>query len=303
MSDFPLPHDWQSDWQSDWQTLAAGYVLGDLSSEEMAQFQQLLVAHPQLTQIVADLQETLSMLPYGLPQQPPDKQVRTRLMSAAKTQLSPSLPLRQPTGPASRLRWVARLAASVAVILGGCSLWLTYRVATLQARLASAERFAEIAIADEAVPGPALTISPAEPLLAQEWAGLSQLVQDHLGSLVRSQGPVDIATADPDALLAQLARAEPIPTLTSPQAKLLGGSPCQFGKAQGLRLTYQLPSEQTVSVYQIDLNGNQFPQFSETHVTLRDRDTNLIFWREQDYLYALAADLPLTDLQTLAQTL
>ncbi|MEM8809943.1 MAG: hypothetical protein AAGF01_28325, partial [Cyanobacteria bacterium P01_G01_bin.38] len=122
-------------------------------------------------------------------------------------------------------------------------------------------------------------------------------------SLVRSQGPVDIATPDPDEILYQLARSEPMPTLASPQAKLLGGSPCQFGKAQGLRLTYQLPTEQTVSVYQIDLNGDQFPQFLETHVTLRDHDVNLIFWREQDYLYALAADLPLTDLQTLAQTM
>ncbi|MEM9163569.1 MAG: hypothetical protein AAGC54_10945 [Cyanobacteria bacterium P01_F01_bin.4] len=297
MNEFPLFHDWQ--------TLAAGYVLGDLSSEEMAQFQQLLAAHPKLTQTVADLQETLSMLPYGLPQQQPGRQVRSHLMATAKAQLSPTpAPLSQKRlARPRRSRWMTRLAASVAVALGGCSLWLTYRVVTLQARLASAEQFAEIALADESVIGPALTVSPAEPLLSQQWSGLSQLVQDHLESLVRSQGPVDIATPNPDEILTQFARFEQMPTLASPQAKLLGGSPCRFGKAQGLRLTYQLPTEQTVSVYQIDLNGDQFPQFLETHVTLRDHNVNLIFWREQDYLYALAADLPLSDLQTLAQTM
>ncbi|MEO1400124.1 MAG: hypothetical protein AAFV72_02605 [Cyanobacteria bacterium J06635_1] len=286
----------------DWQTLAAGYVLGDLNSGEMAQFQQLLLAHPELTQIVADLQTTLSMLPYGLPQQQPDGQVRSQLLVTAKAQLDPP-PLAKKAVPPPRRFPRLRLAATAAMLLGGCSLWLSYRVVTLQGRLASAERFVERALTDASEIDPVLTVSPPDSMLTQQWSGLSQLVQDHLGSLVRSQGPVDIATTDPDQLLSQFALSEPVPTLASPQAKLLGGSPCQFGKARGLRLTYQLPTEQTVSVYQIDLNGDQFPQFLETHVTLRDHDVNLIFWREQDYLYALAADLPLTDLQTLAQTM
>ncbi|MEM9908257.1 MAG: hypothetical protein AAF921_24870 [Cyanobacteria bacterium P01_D01_bin.44] len=286
----------------DWQTLAAGYVLGDLSSDEMAQFQQLLMAHPELTQTVVDLQATLSMLPYGLPQQRPDGQVRSHLLATAQAQLEPPV-LAKKVVPQPRRAPRFRLAAMVAMLLGGFSLWLSYRVVTLQTRLASAEHFAETALTDKPEISPVLTVSPPDSMLTQQWSGLSQLVQDHLRSLVRSQGPVDIATPDPDEILHQLARSEPMPTLASPQAKLLGGSPCQFGKAQGLRLTYQLSTEQTVSVYQIDLNGDQFPQFLETHVTLRDHDVNLIFWREQDYLYALAADLPLTDLQTLAQTM
>jgi anti-sigma factor RsiW len=195
-----------------------------------------------------------------------------------------------------------RMAASAAVVLGGTSLWLSYRVVTLQAQLAAAENFAELA-ADSANADPALTVSPAEPLLNDQWPGLLQLVQDHSGSLVRSQGPVDIAATDLSVLSTQLARSEQLPALTAAQAQLLGGTPCQFGNAEGVRLTYQLPNNETVSVYRVDLQGDQFPQFPETYVTLKHRNVNLILWRDQDYLYALAAALPLPDLQTLAHTL
>lgn len=298
MNDFPLSDHLQ--------TLAAGYVLGDLSSEEMVQFQQLLTNHPELAQIVDSLQETLLMLPHGLPSQQPNKRVRSNLLTNAKAQLSPAMvaaseppianPRRRPFRP-------TRVAASFALALAGFSLWLTHRVVTLQAQLASAERSVVMTIADSSVPDPSLTISPASPFLTQQWSGLLYMLDDHLVSLGRSQGPVDVATADPTVLSAHFSLAEQIPTLVSPQAKLLGGSRCQFGEASGLRLTYQLPTEQTVSVYQVDLNGDQFPEFSETYITLRHHNVNLILWREQDHLYALVAELPLTDLQTLTQTM
>ena len=307
MTDFPLPDDLQA--------LAAGYVLGDLSSEEMAEFQQLLIAHPELTQTIAALQDTLSLLPCGLPPQQPDQQVRSRLLAQAENELNPQ-PL--PTLPVSitkprqasprqasrrRTSWATRIATSVAITLGGCSLWLTYRVVTLQARLAMAERFLEMAMADSSANDSRLTANSVDLLMTQQWSGLSELVQDHLGSLVRSQGPADVADPNPSQLLAQFPLFKQLPTLAWPQAQLVGGSRCQFGKARGLRLTYQLPASQTVSVYQIDLNGDQFPTFSDTYITLRHHDVSLILWRQQDYLYALAATVPLTDLQTLAQTM
>ena len=301
MSKFTLPEDWQ--------TLAAGYVLGDLNSEEMVLYQQLLKDHPELSHAVVSLQETLSMLPYGLPQQQPNSQVRSRLLARAKAQLnSTNAPRpRVSAGKRRQISRVARIAASVAIILGGLNVWLSYRVITLQARLASAERFVEMAIASDftahdGVSVPALTVSPAGPLLTQQWSGLSQLVQDHLRSLRRSQGPVDVVESNPETLLTQFSFSEQKPMLVSPQAKLLGGSRCQFGDAQGLRLTYQLPAEQTVSLYQINLKGDQFPEFLETYITLKQQHVNLILWRQENYLYALAAALPLTDLQTLVQT-
>ena len=289
----------------DLQILAAGYVLGDLNSEETIQFQQLLVVYPGLSKMVSSLQETLSLLPYGLPPQTPSGEARSRLLHAASDREKAS------QTPLSRLskitpKWLpsaTRLAVPVALGLGGCSFWLGYRVVTLQAQLATAEQFVEMAMADDQTVGPTLTVSPADTVLREQWPGLAQLVQDHRESLGQSQGPVEVATASPETLLAQLPWSQPLSTITSPQVKLLGGSHCEFGQAKGLRLTYELPAEQTVSLYQIDLNGDQFPEFLETYVTLRDQNVNLVFWREEDRLYALTAEVPLTDLQTLAQTL
>lgn len=297
MSHSPLPDDLQ--------ILAAGYVLGDLSSEEMIQFQQLLVVHPGLSKTVNSLQETLSLIPYGLPPQTPGTQARSRLLSAAtaRAKASPKDLTSKSVNQPKRFSRAARFTTAVAIGLGGCSLWLSYRVATLQAQLATAERFVEMAISDDTAMSPTLTVSPAGPVLRQQWPGLSQLVQDHLASLMRSQGPVDVVTTSPETLLTQLSLSQQIPTITSPEVKLLGGSHCEFGEAKGLRLTYQLPADQAVSLYQIDLNGDQFPEYLETYVTLRYQNVNVVFWREENHLYALAAELPLTDLQTLAQTL
>ncbi|MEL6384015.1 MAG: hypothetical protein AAFQ89_16495 [Cyanobacteria bacterium J06626_18] len=330
----------------DLQTLAAGYVLGDLSSDEMAQFQQLLAVHPELAQIVESLQETLSLLPYGLPQQTPDVSVRSRLLGTVKASISSApaptspepIPTRRQTTQRRRPSWAMRWVAAVVVGLGSCSLWLTHRVVSLQAQLKTAQHFAEIAITDGAVVTPALegqlehktlvgrgaegpeggegadsggmsfereilTVSPADTLLQQQWPGLPQLVQDHRKSLMRSQGPVDVAARNPNTLVGQFPLSNQIPAIASSQVTLLGGSHCQFGAAKGIRLTYRLSTDQTVSVYQIDLEGEDFPKLADANITLNYRNVNLILWREEDYLYALAAELPLTDLQTLAQTM
>lgn len=314
MNDSMLPDDLQS--------LAAGYVLGDLSSEEMEQFQQLLVTHPEMPQMLASLQETLALLPYGLPQQQPDNQVRSRLITQAQSPMSSpetavtsgSLSHHAPRinrprslrsrGPSvASIPWGTRVAAGLVIVLGGCSLWLTHRVLTVQARLATTERFVELALqADESDANSVLTLSPADALLTGRWSGLAELVGDHLTSLVRSQGTVDVAANHPSALQSQFAEASQLPTLADSQAQLLGGSRCQFGQAKGVRLTYEL-AKHTVSVYQIDAQGGAFPEFLQTDISLTYHNVNLIFWREENYLYALVAELPLTDLQTLAHSL
>lgn len=295
MNDLPLPDDLQA--------MAAGYVLGDLSSEEMAQFQELLIVHPELEQLVTSLQETLLLLPYGQPPQHPSSHVRAQLWQRAQgeTQTVLSLPVLRPKPKQRRLPRASHIAASVVILLGGVSLWLTHRVTTLQAQLALAESLVERAISEKS--SPTLTVSPADALLNQQWLGLAQLMQDHEQSLGRSQGPVDVAATDVNALSSQLAIAGQLPTLASPIAKLLGGSRCQFGQAQGIRLTYRLPTEEIVSVYQIDLQGNQFPELAETYVTLNQPTANLVLWREENHLYALTAELSIADLQTLAETL
>lgn len=48
--------------------LMAGYVLGNLSSEEAEELNQLLTEHPELATEVQHLQEVLEVLPYALPE-------------------------------------------------------------------------------------------------------------------------------------------------------------------------------------------------------------------------------------------
>jgi anti-sigma-K factor RskA len=70
------------------QELLAGYVLGDLTPDEVAQVQQLLIDHPEVQSEVDRLQETLSLLPYALSETAPDLNLRDRILSQAQTEIS-----------------------------------------------------------------------------------------------------------------------------------------------------------------------------------------------------------------------
>ena len=316
MTHTPLPEDMQA--------LVAGYVLGDLDEDERTQFQQLLADHPELVQDISTLKETLSLLPYGLPLQKPAPDVRSRLLGKAQQQLETApapdltsdLQLQKTRSASSHLRpspssLKMRITAAIAAILGGCTLVLAHRVSTLQMRLATVNEVVELAMAGQDGSGEssALTIQPADTLLTEQWSGLSQIIQDHVGSLTRSQGPVDIAATDPlvlrEKLHTQLMASETVvaqvPTLPLAQATLLGGSPCQFSQTKGLRMTYALPSHSPISLYQIDVQGDQFPTFSETYITVNQDDVNLVLWRQDDHLYALAAEMPPSHLHLLTQ--
>jgi hypothetical protein len=74
-----------------WQELMAGYVLGDLSPEEAEELQHLLAEHPELAVEVALLQESLALMPFGLPQQTPSPQLREAILATAqRTTVQPS---------------------------------------------------------------------------------------------------------------------------------------------------------------------------------------------------------------------
>ncbi|MEL6137861.1 MAG: hypothetical protein AAFQ61_05125 [Cyanobacteria bacterium J06626_23] len=273
------------------QVLAAGYVLGDLSSAEMAEFQAQLSTNPQLVQAVTDLQETLSLLPYGLQQQQPDPRVRSQLLQAAQ----PVMPV--PHRP--RIRIGALVATLVAIALGGCSLGLWLRVIDLEIRLASAQRLLAMDSTEPKAAPPMLTISPPEAVMSQQWSGLAALIDDHR----KAQG-LPSTQALPGAGDLQIAPLpEAMPTLDLPQAELVSSSNCQFDNAQGFRTTYRLRTEGLVSVYRIDLSGDHFPELTNAYVTLNYQGINLVFWKEANYLYALTASMPLSNLQTLAQSL
>jgi len=65
---------------NEWENLIAGYVLGDLTTEEVAEVHQLLVLHPELVTELEQLQEVLSLLPQALPEDFPSPQLRSQIL-------------------------------------------------------------------------------------------------------------------------------------------------------------------------------------------------------------------------------
>lgn len=318
------------------QELAAGYVLGDLNSEEAEHFHQLMEQEPSLKAEVAALQETLAMMPYGLTAEKPTVGLRSRILTAMeqeqpqslnqpsklivepvqnslnqnshqKTPSSTKKVVRPPFSPPfSRPIMWGSIAAGLLLAFGLGRLRVTEQ--PLQTTFPTTE---EQPIVEQPIQQPLVqTVDSAQ--IDQVWAGFSQLLQDHRQALNNPNGPVDFVTAQTSDILVRSARfqttAAALPMLPEQQGKLLGSSDCEFGKTVGLRLSYQVEgypdTEQIVSAYQLDLNGDQFPKFRSSYITLRQPDgTSLVLWREESYLYALVAELPLTDLNNLAQSI
>ena len=76
--------------------LIAGYVLGNLSSEEAEELRQLLTEHPKLSAEIHRLQEVLELMPYALPEVNPPQHLRSAILEAAHVlikSVAVSLPL------------------------------------------------------------------------------------------------------------------------------------------------------------------------------------------------------------------
>ncbi len=65
-----------------WSELLAGYVLGDLSSDDMIRVQDYLESHPDAIAEVEALEITLGLLPLGLDDVPVPPQIKTHLFAA-----------------------------------------------------------------------------------------------------------------------------------------------------------------------------------------------------------------------------
>ncbi len=117
--------------------LLAGYVLGNLTPEEVAEVNELLTSHPELLTEVTSLQETLSLLPLALPEASPSPSLRSRLLAQTQAQVehvsSDALPkeirsaateipqLRRQPWPYAKI-WLAILGSVVAIVTVGLGL-------------------------------------------------------------------------------------------------------------------------------------------------------------------------------------
>jgi mycothiol system anti-sigma-R factor len=137
---------------------------------------------------------------------------------------------------------------------------------------------------------------------------VDEIVTDHVHSVVRVQGPVDVPSADSAALLAELRQRIPlparVPVFPTEEVKLLGGSVCQLRITKGIRLTYAV-GERTLSFYQLERpSGATFPMAGAGRLFVEYVDgqhgPGLVLWGDDRFLYALVAELPTARLAQLA---
>lgn len=109
------------------QLLIAGYILGNLNAEEVAEFEQLLADDPAIATKLAEMQETLE-LAYNPVEVLPPPHLRTLILESTASPLV--------SAPSPSFRWkrvigVAAAAAIVALGINNYRLWNTLQVVQL----------------------------------------------------------------------------------------------------------------------------------------------------------------------------
>ena len=107
--------------------ILAGYVLGDLDEIELVWLNEQMAANPQLRERVAQLKLTLNLLPYGLPEDIPQNNLRSQIL--ARSQLNTA-------ERKYRWGWIVGIATTVGTLLLGINNFsLRQQIAVTQARL------------------------------------------------------------------------------------------------------------------------------------------------------------------------
>ena len=107
--------------------ILAGYVLGDLDEEELVWFNQQLVANPQLKEQVTQLESTLNLMPYGLPENVPQNNLRSQILAQAQP---------KQTSPKYHWSWIlSAITAAGALLFGINNFSLRQQIAVIEDRL------------------------------------------------------------------------------------------------------------------------------------------------------------------------
>ncbi len=109
--------------------LIAGYVLGDLSAEEVKEFEQLLANNSAIAQEVARIQQALEMS-YAPPEVSPPSYLRSQVMAAhqGNSKISTRLPI-------FSMRTMGAIAAAIIVALGFSNYRLWRNLQVIQAQI------------------------------------------------------------------------------------------------------------------------------------------------------------------------
>lgn len=125
------------------QLLIAGYVLGDLSPEEAAAFEQLLAQDPAIAAEVTHMQKALETA-YAPVEVAPPPELRSRILAIAQAETQQPEPLRpqHPSRQVISLRSLLEIAAAVAIVALGTN---NYRLSqALQLSQAETQKYAAL---------------------------------------------------------------------------------------------------------------------------------------------------------------
>ena len=107
--------------------ILAGYVLGDLDKVELVWLNEQLAANPQLKKQVNQLESTLNLMPYGLPEDVPDNNLRSQILAQATS---------KPASPKQYWIWViSAVTTAGALLLGLNNVGLRQQIAVTGDRL------------------------------------------------------------------------------------------------------------------------------------------------------------------------
>lgn len=102
--------------------LVAGYILDDLTPEEVARLNQSLAETPALNEEIASFQEAFSLLPYDMPIIEPSANLKNKIISAAShssTSLEPThanvVPIASPHRRSWK-RWIPAISTGIAAV-------------------------------------------------------------------------------------------------------------------------------------------------------------------------------------------
>ncbi|MEL6441434.1 MAG: anti-sigma factor [Cyanobacteria bacterium J06621_8] len=107
--------------------ILAGYVLGDLDEAELVWLNEQLLVNPQLRTKITQLESTLSLMSYGLPEDLPTKDLRSQILAQAKP---------VPETPKYRWNWFITAVTALSTLwLGAHSLSLRQQIALQEGRV------------------------------------------------------------------------------------------------------------------------------------------------------------------------
>ena len=126
------------------QLLIAGYVLGDLSAEEAAEFEQLLAQNPAIATEVAQMQTALETA-YAPAEVAPPAALRSQILAAAGAEEATGQPLSlHRSRPGGNWRILLEVAAAALIVALGIN---NYRLSqALQSSRAETEKYAALTL-------------------------------------------------------------------------------------------------------------------------------------------------------------